>query len=264
MNLEIISKQVIDLVKDVGSFIQAEAENLSANDIEVKGFNDFVTYIDKEAEQILIKELKKMVSGAGFIVEEDQSQTKANEFNWIIDPLDGTTNFIHNLPIYSISVALSHNSEIILGVVFNVKANECFHAIKDGNAFLNEQIIRVSNQGDIAESMLATGFPYYDYTYLEQYLDLFKDLMQSTSGIRRLGSAAVDLAYVACGRFDVFYEYGLKPWDVAAGSFIVKQAGGRVTDFSGRSNYLLGRQIIASNKLLHRPFLEKVQAYFIS
>ena len=264
MNLDIVSKQLINLVKGVGFFIQAEAENLSSSDIELKGFNDYVTYIDKEAEQMLISELKEIIPQAGFIVEEDQTQKTAKEFNWIIDPLDGTTNFIHALPIFSISVALCFKSEIILGVVYNIKANECFHAIKDGAAFLNEQIISVSNRENLSQSLLATGFPYSDYSYMDQYMRLFKDLMQSTSGIRRLGSAAIDLTYVACGRFDAFYEYGLKPWDVAAGSFIVKQAGGMVTDFSGQSNYLYGRQIIASNNLLHRSFLKKVQTHFIS
>jgi myo-inositol-1(or 4)-monophosphatase len=264
MNLEIISKQAINLVKAVGFFILAEAENLSASDIELKGFNDFVTYIDKEAEQMLIRELKKILPEAGFIAEEDQSQKKTNEFNWIIDPLDGTTNFIHSLPIFSISVALSYKSEIIFGVVYNIKGNECFHAIKEGTAFLNEQNIHVSKKDNLSQSLLATGFPYNDYTHLDQYLSLFKDLMKSARGIRRLGSAAVDLAYVACGRFDVFYEYGLKPWDVAAGSFIVRQAGGMVTDFSGQSDFLFGQQIIASNTILHSQFLEKVQAHFIS
>ena len=264
MNLEAISKQVINLVKAVGFFIKTESTKVSSGDIEVKGYNDFVTYVDKEAEQKLIRELKKVLPDAGFIVEEDQSQVTSPTFNWIIDPLDGTTNYIHSIPVYAISIALRYQEEIIMGIVYEINSGECFHAIKNGDAFLNEYIISVSNKKKLSESLLATGFPFNDYSHLDQYLSLFKDLMQSSRGIRRLGSAAVDLAYVACGRFDVFYEYGLKPWDVAAGSFIVQQAGGMVTDFSGRSDYIFGQQIIASNNLLHPSFSKKVQAHFIS
>ncbi|RLD86653.1 MAG: inositol monophosphatase [Bacteroidetes bacterium] len=263
MNLEIISKQAVNLIKSVGFFIHTESKKISAKDIEEKGFNDFVTYVDKEAEQKLINELRKIIPQAGFIVEEDQTQKRSSEFNWIIDPLDGTTNFIHALPVYSISVALSCQDEIIMGIVYELNSKECFHAIKDKPAFLNDTEISVSNTEELKNSFLATGFPYNDFSHLDAYLSLFKDLMRKTTGIRRLGSAAVDLAYVACGRFDVFYEYGLKPWDVAAGSFIVQQAGGKVTDFGGKENYIFGREIIASNRLLHTPFLNELKNHFI-
>ena len=263
MNLEAISKQVINLVKKVGLLIKTESTKISSGDIEIKGYNDFVTYVDKEAEQKLIKELKKFLPDSCFIVEEDQSQETSPTFNWIIDPLDGTTNFIQSIPVYAISIALCNQEEIIMGIVYEINSGECFHAVKNGNAFLNGNIISVSIKNNLSDSLLATGFPYNDYSYMQQYLSLFKDLMQSSRGIRRLGSAAVDLVYVACGRFDVFYEYGLKPWDVAAGSFIVQQAGGMVTDFSGQSDYIFGQQIIASNKLLHSSFSKKVKAYFI-
>ncbi|RLD33617.1 MAG: inositol monophosphatase [Bacteroidetes bacterium] len=263
MNLEIISKQAVNLIKSVGFFIHTESKKISAKDIEEKGFNDFVTYVDKEAEQKLINELRKIIPQAGFIVEEDQTQKRSSEFNWIIDPLDGTTNFIHALPVYSISVALSCQDEIIMGIVYELNSKECFHAIKDKPAFLNDTEISVSNTEELKNSFLAIGFPYNDFSHLDAYLSLFKDLMRKTTGIRRLGSAAVDLAYVACGRFDVFYEYGLKPWDVAAGSFIVQQAGGKVTDFGGKENYIFGREIIASNRLLHTPFLSELKNHFI-
>jgi len=263
MNLEIISKQAVNLIKSVGFFIHTESKKISAMDVEEKGFNDFVTYVDKEAEQRLISELRKIIPQAGFIVEEDQTQKSSSGFNWIIDPLDGTTNFIHALPVYSISVALSYQDEIIMGTVYELNSKECFHAIKDKPAFLNDTEISVSNTEELKNSFLATGFPYNDFSHLDAYLTLFRDLMRKTTGIRRLGSAAVDLAYVACGRFDVFYEYGLKPWDVAAGSFIVQQAGGKVTDFGGKENYIFGREIIASNLLLHTPFLNELKNHFI-
>lgn len=263
MKLEVISKEVIEIVKRVGSFIEAESKKLSTADVEVKGLNDFVTYIDKEAEQRLIRELKCMIPNAGFIVEEDQSQKKAAEYNWIIDPIDGTTNFIHSIPVYSISVALSFKDEIILGIVYEINSKECFHTIKNQPAYVNNKIISVSENNVPGKALIATGFPYHDFSLIDPYLLLFKDVMQNSRGIRRLGSAAVDLAYVACGRFDVFFEYGLKPWDVAAGAFIVKQASGKVSDFSGKSNYIFGQQIIATNNLLHEYFIKKVQRYFI-
>ena len=263
MHLDILSKQVIQLVKETGHFIAAEAKKLSTSDIEVKGFNDFVTHVDKEAEQRLISELKKMTPDAGFIAEEDQSLKASTEYNWIIDPIDGTTNFIHSIPVYAISIALSFKDEIVLGIVYEINSDECFHAIKGGRAFLNDQVISVSKNEKLSNGLIATGFPYNDFSLLEPYLSLFKDVMQSSRGIRRLGSAAVDLAYVACGRFDVFYEYSLKPWDVAAGAFIVQQAGGRVTDFRGKSDYIFGQRIIATNNVLHHDFIKKVGTYFI-
>ncbi len=264
MKLEVILIQVIEIVKEVGSFILEESKKLSASDIEVKGFNDFVTNVDKEAEQRLIGKLKGIIPNAGFIVEEDKSQKEASEYNWIIDPIDGTTNFIHSIPVFSISVALRFRTDIIIGIVYEINSKECFHAIKNHPAFLNNDIISVSQNKILSNALLATGFPYNDFSQLDPYLLLFKDLMKHSSGIRRLGSAAVDLAYVACGRFDVFYEYGLKPWDIAAGSFIVQQAGGTVTDFSGRSDFIINRQIIASNTILHDEFVRKVGTYFIS
>jgi len=264
MNLEVISKQAINLVKEVGFFIHTESKKISAKDVEEKGFNDFVTYVDKEAEQRLINDLRKIIPQAGFIVEEDSTQNRASDFNWIIDPIDGTTNFIHSIPVYSISVALSYKDEIVLGIVYEINSKECFHAIRDKPAYLNENVISVSATDTLDHSMIATGFPYNDFSRIDPYLSLFKDLMHSSRGIRRLGSAAIDLAYVACGRFDIFYEYGLKPWDVAAGSFIVKQAGGSVTDFSGKGKYLFGREIVATNNCLHSTFLEKVNKHFIS
>ncbi|MCB2208476.1 MAG: inositol monophosphatase [Bacteroidetes bacterium] len=263
MKLEYISTKVIDIVKKVGFFIEAESKKISTADVKVKGLNDFVTYVDKEAEQRLIRELKGFIPKAGFIVEEDQTQKEAAEYNWIIDPIDGTTNFIHSIPIYSISVALSFKGEIILGIVYEINSKECFHAIKNHPAYLNDNIITVSKKSFVNKALIATGFPYNNFSMLEPYLSLFKDVMQSSRGIRRLGSAAVDLAYVACGRFDVFYEYSLKPWDVAAGAFIVQQAGGRVTDFSGKSDFIFGQQIIATNNVLHHDFIKKVQTYFI-
>ncbi len=262
MNLEIITNKVVELTKTVGCFIKQEVDKLDKNDIEEKGIHDLVTYVDKQSEKQLVEELGMILPEAGFIAEEDASLERSDKYNWVIDPLDGTTNFIHGIPLYAISIALLDREEVILGVIYEVNLAECFYAWKGSPAFLNGKEIHVSNTIKLDNSLIATGFPYYDYSMLDQYLDLFKDLMRTTRGIRRLGSAAVDLAYVACGRFDLFYEYGLQSWDVAAGTLLVKQAGGMVTDFSGNTDYIFGKQIIASNNKTHSEFEKKVNSYF--
>ena len=185
-----------------------------------------------------------------------------SEFNWIIDPLDGTTNFIHGVPVFCISIALQYKSEIILGVIYEINRDECFYSWKDDSAYLNNKIVQVSTNENLNHALLATGFPYYDYGKLDEYLKLFKYFMKNSRGVRRLGSAAADLAYVACGRFDGFYEYGLQPWDVAAGSFIVKQAGGMNSDFTGTDNFLFGKEIISANDKIYKRLAEVVLIHF--
>ncbi len=262
MNLEIITKQVVNLSKAVGRFIKQEVAQLKNSDVEEKGMHNFVTYVDKQAEKTIVTELSKILPKAGFIAEEDGSLQRSDRLNWIIDPLDGTTNYIHELPPFSISIALLDGNEIIVGVIYEINLKECFYAWKNSPAFLNGNVINVSSTHNLNSALLATGFPYYDYSLLPQYMELLSDLMQSTRGIRRLGSAAVDLAYLACGRFDLFYEYGLQSWDVAAGILIVRQAGGLVSDFSGNNNYIFGKEIIASNSLIHNEFQIKLDHYF--
>lgn len=264
MNLKTLTTQVAHLSKSVGRFIGEEVNKISKEDIHEKGLHDVVTYVDKESEKRLINELKKILPSAGFIAEEDPKLKKAERFNWIIDPLDGTTNFIHGIPVYCISVALAEYGEIISGVVYEVNRDECFYAWKNGGAFLNGKNVHVSAVSDLNDSLLATGFPYYDYSLMVPYLQLFEDLMKTTHGLRRLGSAAADLAYVACGRFEVFYEYGLHPWDVAAGVLLVKEAGGIVSDFKGGNDFIFGRQIIASNASVFDDFLNKLKLFFAS
>jgi myo-inositol-1(or 4)-monophosphatase len=218
--------------------------------------------VDREAENRLVEALAGLLPEAGFIAEENPNLEPGDGFNWIIDPLDGTTNFVHGLPVYSISVALHDGTALVSGVIYEINLDECFSAWKDGPAFLNGKPIQVSPTDNLHDSLLATGFPYRDFSLMEAYLGLFNDLMRNTRGIRRLGSAAIDLAYVACGRFEVFYEYGLHPWDVAAGALIVDRAGGLVTDFKGGSDYLFGKRMVASNSLTHQEFMTKVSRYF--
>ncbi len=259
--LESMCREAISISSETALFISQQAKDFKSSDIEEKGLHDLVSYVDRTAEEMIVKELKRLLPEAGFIAEESGSKI-ASRYNWIIDPLDGTTNFVHGVPVYSISIALQENNKTILGLVHEINQNECFYAWKDGPAFLNEKQIRVSETQSLSKSLIATGFPYSDFSRLQPYLELFSQLTRNTRGLRRLGSAAVDLAYVACGRFEVFYEYGLHPWDVAGGAFIVEQAGGKLSGFDGSREVVFGTDIIASNGLVHEDFLKEVQNHF--
>jgi myo-inositol-1(or 4)-monophosphatase len=259
MNLLLIEKQVIQLCEEVGNFIRTENENFDRSRIEQKGsFSNLVSYVDKEAELRLVKRLTEIIPGAGFIAEEGTDSEGTNEYKWIIDPLDGTTNFLHGLPIFAISIGLTRKEQTILGVVYEVSHKECFHAIEGGKAYCNEKEIHVSRVQSLNESLLATGFPYYHTEKKENYLEIIRIFLEQTHGIRRLGSAAIDLAYVACGRMEGFFEYNLKPWDVAGGAFILQQAGGKVTDFSGGNNFLFGGELCAAGGV-HEEMLKVIQ-----
>lgn len=262
INLDSIRKEVIRISREVGNFIQHEQSRLSKNNIEEKGHNDFVTYVDKAAETLLVSELSVLIPNSGFITEEKTVAQEEKDFVWIIDPIDGTTNFIHGLPLFSISIALMQGNRIVLGVVLEVTNNECFHSIIGEPAYLNETKIAVSQRSSLEESLIVTGFPYKDEGRLEAWMRLFMHLIKHTHGVRRLGSAAIDLAYVACGRFEAFYEYGLSEWDVAAGGFIVKQAGGEVTDFKGENNWIFGKELIAGNGKINYELFLTIHNYF--
>lgn len=263
MDLEDIKNQVKDLTKEVGEFIVNEWDELSSENVEKKGLNDFVTYVDTTSEEKLVKGLKEILPEAGFIVEENTSQKKGEHYNWIVDPLDGTTNYIHGIKPFSISVALEKDGKIVMGLVNELGGNEIFSAWTGSPAFLNDTQIKVSETATLEESILATGFPYKDFDRLEAYMNLLKHFMRSSHGIRRFGSAAADLCYVAGGRFEAFFEYSLKPWDVAAGSFILKQAGGKVSDFSGGDGYLFNQEIIAANSKVFDQILQDIKSYMM-
>jgi len=258
MNLEMLCSEVVALAKQAGTFIKTEAGKFRADRIEFKGLNDMVSYVDKTSEEMIVAKLQQLLPEAGFITEEKTVVKTASQYNWVIDPLDGTTNFIHGLPVYSVSIALKEYEELVLGVVYEINQDECFYAWKDAPAYLNGKEIHVSDKPTVADSLIATGFPYYNFEKADAYMDLFKDLMQSCQGLRRLGSAAVDLAYTACGRFDAYYEYNLNDYDMAAGIIIVKQAGGQVFDFAGGSNMLKSRDVIATNGKISQELLNKI------
>ena len=249
MNPEELIKKLITLTNDVKNYILKESADFSTSSIEKKGKNDLVSYVDKTAEKMLVEGCRQILPEAGFIAEEGTSNEKGEKYNWIIDPLDGTTNFTHSLPIFAVSVALAEGNDVLFGVVHEVNKDECFHAVKGKGAFLNNAPIKVSDVNDVAESLLATGFPHQDFNKMDNYLMIMEHFMKNTHGLRRLGSAAVDLAYVACGRFEGFFEFNLKPWDIAAGALLVKEAGGTITDFSNEDNYLFGGDVIAANSV---------------
>lgn len=262
LNLENICQKVCDTCVNVGEFILSESIKIKNSDIEVKGLHDFVTYVDKSSEKKIIESLLPLIPNAGFIAEENTLSTKGEEYNWIIDPLDGTTNFIHGVPCFAISIALMYKNELVLGVIYEINQKEMFYGWKNGGAYLNGKKISVSKNENLDKSLLATGFPYYDYQYINEYMDLFVYCMKNTRGLRRLGSAAVDLAYVACGRFEGFYEYGLRAWDVAAGAFLVAEAGGKVSDFSGNNDFIFGKEIIATNTPIFEEFSNIIKMHF--
>lgn len=252
---------VCDLARSTGQLMAEERKNFDSSKIENKGMHDLVSYVDKESEQRIIAALATILPEAGFIAEEGTSDKRGERFNWVIDPLDGTTNFIQGIPLYAVSIGLLDNDELILGVVYEVGRDECFYAWKDGGAYLNGEPIHVSQRANINDALLATGFPYSEFSRMDEYIDFLKWSMQNARGVRRLGSAATDLAYVACGRFDAFWEYDLKPWDVAGGAIIVKEAGGTVTDYKGGNNYLFGRELVASNRLVEELILSKLSEF---
>ncbi|MDR3651428.1 MAG: inositol monophosphatase family protein [Paludibacter sp.] len=250
-----------EIAREVGEFIAEERKSFDASMIETKGLHDLVSYVDKESEKRIIRQLSDLLPESGFIAEEGTSNKHGERYNWVIDPLDGTTNFIQGVPVYAVSIGLLDGEELVLGVVYEVGRDECFYAWKNGGAYLNGEIIRVSVRSDIHDTLLATGFPYNDFSKMESYMSFLEWTMKNARGVRRLGSAATDLAYVACGRFDAFWEYDLKPWDVAAGAVIVKEAGGTVSDYKGGNDFLFGREIVATNGLLDELMLQKVNEY---
>lgn len=262
MELQGLTVTVSDLVKEVGSFIRAEASTFSRENVEYKGLNDLVSYVDKTAERKLVKGLSRVLPEAGFITEEATVSRTGEIFNWIIDPLDGTTNFIHGIPTFAISIALRKAEELVVAVVYEINRDELFYAWKGGGSYLNGRQLSVSGAKDFGRTLIATGFPYYEFSKQRQYLDAFGELMKSCHGLRRIGSAAVDLAYVAAGRFDGFFEFNLNSWDVAAGALLVTEAGGTISDFSGTDDFISRREIIAGSPKIAEHLLNTIQKYF--
>ena len=261
MDYKEICFRVQEVARDAGKFIRKERKKLSNEDVETKSTASFVTYVDKTSEQFIVGKLREILPEAGFVTEEGTATSSGEPYRWIVDPLDGTTNYIHGIMPHSVSIALASDDEILIGVVYEIGLDEMFYAWKDSWAYMNKSVIKVTESSKHEDTLIATGFPYYDFDRIEDYIEVLRFLMKNTRGLRRMGSAAVDLAYVAAGRFDAFYEHALHAWDVAAGALILKQAGGIVTDFNGGDNWLFGGEIVATNKNYFNAFYKIVNRH---
>ena len=240
-------REIYTLIRKVGDFQTSEHRTFVINHIEEKSLNQLVSYVDIESENMLVEGLREITPTASFITEENTVVNLSRPLQWIIDPLDGTTNFMFHHQQYAISIALQQDNKTVLGCVYVPYMNEIYMA-HPGGAFINGDPLYMEERYPLTNTLIATGFPYYDFNELDEYLEILKILMRKTKGLRRMGSAAIDLAYTAEGKFNAFFELNLKPWDVAAGAYIVERAGGMVIDFDGGDNYLFGRSIIAGNK----------------
>ncbi len=224
--------------------------------ITLKGRVDLVTDADLVSERLICGAIRRAYPDHAIIAEEGANYDIESEFRWVIDPLDGTTNFAHNFPFYCISIGLEYKGKIIVGVIFDPERDEMFSAFHGGGAKLNNKKITVSGETKLERSLLATGFPYDIGSSREDNLKQFRRFAKRARGIRRAGSAALDLCYLACGRFDGFWELKLHPWDTAAGMVMVKEAGGRVTDFKGNKYSIFDKYILATNAKIHRQMME--------
>ncbi len=234
-----------------------EVQNLQ---VSVKGPGDYVSQADKRAEEIIFNELKRARPDYSFLMEEGGAVEGTDpQHRWVIDPLDGTTNFLHGLPMFSVSIALERQGQYVAGVVYNPAMDELYTAERGGGAFLNDRRLRVANRTRLTDCVIGTGVPHLGRGHHGNYLLELRNIMGEVSGIRRLGSAALDLAYVAAGRFDGFWEDALKPWDIGAGIVLIREAGGFVTDRNGRMDGLDGSSIIAGNELIYRALLKQLK-----
>lgn len=257
-----LCKEVCTLAIETGDYLCDERRKINDMAVETKGIHDYVTQFDKESERRLVTRLSALLPQSGFIAEEGTATHDGHEpYLWIVDPLDGTTNFIHGLRTTCISIALQEGGETVLGVVYEIWDQECFYAYKGGAAYLNGKELHVSQAAAMDDALIATGFPFTNFSRMSQYMRFLEWTMRHTHGVRRLGSAAADLAYTACGRVDGFFEYGLKPYDVAAGAFLVQQAGGKVYDFYGGDGWLMGGEIVACGPALYAEFGEALAAF---
>jgi myo-inositol-1(or 4)-monophosphatase len=242
-----------------GSIINRAALGGESLEVKSKRANDFVTQVDRAAEEAIMDVVRKAYPDHGFLAEESGTTGPATEYRWIIDPLDGTTNFIHGFPQYCVSIAIEHRGALAHAVVYDPVKNELFTASKGGGAFLNDRRVRVSKCTRMQDALVGTGFPFKEVTRLDLYTRQLKKLMQTSSGVRRAGAAALDLAYVACGRLDAFWELGLSPWDMAAGTLLIQEAGGLVSDLKGEAGFMESGDIACATPKLFPLLLESLR-----
>jgi myo-inositol-1(or 4)-monophosphatase len=259
--LEKITRQVMALSHETGNWMAAQTD-IHESMAEIKTENNLVTYVDKESERRFAEGLRKIVPEAGFVAEEGTGEANKGGLNWVIDPLDGTTNYVHGVKVWCTSIGLCLDHNPIVGVIYDPNTEEMFSAWQGGGAWLNNKRIHTSSISNLGSALLATGFPYDDFGREEQYISLFREFMRHTRGMRRLGSAALDMAWTAAGRFEAFYEYGLNPWDIAAGTILVREAGGLVTQFDGGDDPVFGDDMVCSNGNIHLELIEVIQKFF--
>ncbi len=253
----------IKAARSAGAIINRASLDLDLLKVNTKSPNDFVTEVDHAAEAIIIETLLGAYPGHGILAEESGRAhgAKDSEYVWIIDPLDGTTNFIHGFPVYAVSIALAHRGQVQQAVVYDPTRNDLFYASKGRGAFLNDKRLRVSKRIRLAECLIGTGFPFRRGDNFKRYLQMFEVVMQSCAGLRRPGSAALDLCYMAAGYTDGFFETGLSPWDIAAGALLVTEAGGLIGNFTGESDYLYQREVVAGNPKVYGQLVTLLSPY---
>lgn len=256
MELAALTEKVRELAVETGAFIRNERKKFSRDKVEKKHAHDYVSYVDKESERRIVSRLKELLPEAGFIAEEGTGSLTDETYCWVVDPLDGTTNFIHDNAPYCVSIALRNREEFLIGVVYEICRDECFWTYKGSPSFLNGNEIHVSAVSDPDDTFLALVFPYNVHDYKPTAIHLVNQCYGRISGLRLLGAAAAELCYVAAGRFDARIEAYLGPWDIAAGSLILLNAGGKITDFKGGNTYVSGHQIVASNGKIHDFLLD--------
>jgi len=251
----------VKAARKAAAIITRASLDLDLVQVSTKGRRDFVTEVDRAAEATIIEILATAYPQHAFLAEESGASEKQQqaEYTWIIDPLDGTTNFIHGFPQYAVSIGLRHHGQITQAVVYDPTRNELFTASRGRGAFLNDRRIRVSRRSKLKESLIGTGFPFRQLDHLDEYVRMFKRITEETAGIRRPGAASLDLAYVAASRLDGFWEFGLSPWDMAAGSLLILEAGGMVSDFAGGEEYLFAGNIVCGAPKIHEQLLTLVQ-----
>ena len=250
----------VKAARRAGSIINRATQDLDLLTVQRKGNHDYVSEVDKMAEQAIVETLLEAYPDHAILAEEGGAQGNS-EYVWIIDPLDGTTNFLHGLPQFAISIALQHKGLLSQAVVFDPSRNELYTATRGRGTYLNDRRLRVSKQTRMEDALIGTGFPYHDFSFMDAYVKILKDLMPKVAGVRRPGAASLDLAYVAAGRYDGFWEAGLKQWDMAAGILLIQEAGGLVTDFEGGENVLSSGNIVGGNPKIFAQLLSIVQAH---
>ena len=250
----------IKAARAAGKVISQGSQNLDRLTVTSKRENDFVSEIDLKAEKAIITILLDAYPSHAILAEESGAAGES-EYQWVIDPLDGTTNFLHGFPQYAVSIALLHKGQLSQAVIYDPVRNDLYTASRGRGAFLNDRRIRVGKRDKLQDALIGTGFPYRDFTHLEAYTGMFRDLVRKSSGLRRPGSAALDLAWLAAGRTDGFFEIGLNPWDIAAGCLLVIEAGGLVSDFAGEENYLDSGNVVAGSPKIFVQLLQTIQPH---